>query len=66
MCFSCGRVGHKVDGCLYTTRALEKESRKQLGEDTTGQKDSHTLSDETYGQWVLVSRKKQTIRWTRK
>ncbi|XP_075665018.1 uncharacterized protein LOC142634603 [Castanea sativa] len=24
MCFSCGRVGHKVDGCLYTTRAPEK------------------------------------------
>ena len=66
MCFSYGRVGHKVDGCPYTTRASEKESRKQPGEDTTGQKDSHTPSDETYGPWVLVSRKKQTIRRTRK
>ena len=54
MCFSYGRVGHKVDGCPYTTRASKKESGKQPGEDTTGQKDSHTPSDETYGPWVLV------------
>ena len=55
-----------MDGCSYTTRASEKESGKKPGEDTTGQKDSHTPSDETYGLWVLVSRKKQTIRRTRK
>ena len=66
MCFSYGRVGHKVDGCPYITRASEKESGKQPGEDTMGQKDSHTPSDETYGPWVLISRKKQTIRRTRK
>lgn len=66
MCFSCGRVGHKVDGCPYTTRALEKESGKQYGEDTMRQNDSHTPNEESYGPWVLVSRKKKNIRWTRK
>ncbi|KAL4634140.1 hypothetical protein ACB092_04G176700 [Castanea dentata] len=66
MCFSCGCVGHKVDGCPYTTRALEEERGKQAIEDNTRQKDSHTPSEESFGPWVLVSRKRQSFRRTKK
>lgn len=28
MCFSCGRVGHKAEGCLYRTRSPKKVCEK--------------------------------------
>ncbi|KAK7850102.1 uncharacterized protein At4g02000 [Quercus suber] len=66
MCFSCGRAGHKVDGCPYTSRAPEEASEKQAGEDNIRQKDSNTPSEDSYGPWVLVSRKRQSLQRTKK
>ena len=34
LCFSCGRVGHKVEGCPYKVRVLEKVGRlEEAGKD---------------------------------
>ena len=62
LCFSCGHVGHKVENCPYTTKALvnkdaRKEDDKVDGHVSVASKCSEP-SKEAYGPWVLVSRKK--------
>lgn len=62
LCFSCGRVGHKVESCSYTAKASEKGGEdKAKGTDPTVINHS-TSNEETYGPWVLISRKKQSTR----
>ena len=40
LCFSCGRIGHKVESCLYTIREQPKEkSTGRSGEEIGEQKD---------------------------
>lgn len=58
LCFSCGRVGHKVDACPYTVRAPCKDGEdKEEGKSSTV-KDPSAPTEEVYGPWVLVTRKK--------
>ena len=49
LCFSCGRVGHKVESCSYTAKASEKGGEdKAKGTDPTVI--NHSASnEETYG-----------------
>ena len=66
LCFSCGRIGHKLEACPYTVREQPKEqsmdrceghneTHSTQGED--GLKDKEK-SLEDYGEWMVVSRKK--------
>ena len=62
LCFSCSRVGHKMESCPYTARATEKD-----GEDRTKMTDLPVVnrsvpSEETFGPWFMVSGKRQASR----
>ena len=35
LCFSCGRVGHKVDGCPYMARATCKDGKGKVVEESS-------------------------------
>lgn len=58
LCFSCGRIGHKVEGCLFTTRALEKTNNDGEGNEMHAPHDHSIPSEEAYGPWILVSCKR--------
>ena len=62
LCFSCGRVGHKVESCSYIARASEKGGEDKVKGDDLTVIDHSASSEETYGPWVLISRKKQSTR----
>lgn len=73
MCFSCGRVGHKVEGCSYKTKALENVGEQvdgkggEMGE--AGKLPEHaeiTTEEEVFGLWVLVTRRKQRSKSNKK
>lgn len=55
LCFSYGRVGHKVDGCPYMARATCKDGEDKVEEDNSTVIDRSTPIEETYGPWVLVT-----------
>ena len=74
MCFSCGRMGHRRESCLYTIRTEKDLVDKDEGDsvDRAGQSCNSHASDspervggttpealeDNYGPWLLVSRKK--------
>ena len=68
LCFSCGRIGHKLDACPYTVREQHKEQSKDRCEGhnempSTREEDrlkekEKDKSQEDYGEWMVVSRKK--------
>lgn len=62
LCFSYGRVGHKVDGCPYMARATCKDGEDKVEEDNSTVIDRSTPIEETYGPWVLVTWKTQAVR----
>jgi len=62
LCFSRSCVGHKMESCPYIAMATEK-----VEEDGTKMADLPIVdrsipSEETFGPWVLVSRKRQSSR----
>lgn len=74
-CFSCGCIGHRKEECFYTVKkpALEKPSTPE-GRDSLTREDSRVeeprpcvthdmdLKDDTYGPWMVVSRKNSSSR----
>ena len=66
LCFSCSRVGHKMECCPYTTRAPERRDDDTVEGENSVAKDDSPSHEETYRPWVLVSRKKKVIRKERK
>lgn len=62
LCFSCGRAGHKMEGCPYTTRIPEKKEDDTVESDNSIEKEDTPAHEKPYRPWVLVSRKKKVNR----
>lgn len=74
-CFSCGRIGHRREECFYTVmKPAPEKSATPEGQDSPTREDSHAEEnrscvthdvdpkDDTYGPWMVVSRKKFSSR----
>ena len=69
LCFVCGRLGHRKTNCPYSVRAPVPEPCPDVSSGVNGGKDSalvreegpqHGPSEEEYGPWVLVTRKRSS------
>ena len=63
LCFSCGRVGHKTEGCQYVMKPSE-HAEKPMGEnDVAGShrvgKDHVAPDYDDFGPWVFVTRNRK-------
>ncbi|KAK9999219.1 hypothetical protein SO802_018822 [Lithocarpus litseifolius] len=61
LCFACGRVGHRNDGCPHVIRGPEEgNSAKQVeGKGKDSRVEVHESTEEDgYGPWMVVKRKK--------
>ena len=56
LCFSCGRLGHKRDSCLYYIKPVVREEVVVNENISTKQKETNQL-DSNYGPWMVVTRK---------
>ena len=55
LCFSCSRIGHKVESCPYKAGVLEKVSRPEdTGKDQSLQGQG-LPKEEAFGPWILVA-----------
>ena len=60
ICFGCGRVGHRVEKCLYTVRTPEgKDDGDGAGKKEEFQSKPGAKEGEAFGPWVLVTRKRK-------
>ena len=69
-CFSCGSIGHRREECIFTIRKPSPE-RPPAPEGTMKDNDAKVIrprslhevdpKDDTYGPWMVVSRKKSRI-----
>ena len=59
LCFSCGRLGHRKDNCVYTAKEVDVEivTEDPKMKDKTSF-DLLDQKDEDYGPWLLVNRRK--------
>ena len=62
LCFSCGRLDHKVDCCPYTNRALEKVGEENLEGKISGWEDQNSSETDNFGLGILVEKKKHANR----
>ena len=72
LCFSCGRIGHKLEACPYIVREQNKEQsedQREVHNETSDTQEEGGLKDkekeksqEDYGEWMVVSRKKVSNR----
>ena len=72
LCFSCGRIGHKLEACPYIIKEQFKERNKDQCEvhnekiniqEEEGLKDrDKDNAQEEYGEWMVVNRKKMNSR----
>ena len=63
--FSCGRVGHKAEGCPYTTKSSEKSAMAETRDESTTSQDSREKDESepsAFRPWVLVARKRKQSR----
>ena len=66
LCFSCGRIGHKVETCLYTIREQPKEKSTDRSDEQTGMQNAQGAeglkekekSQQEYSEWMVVNRRK--------
>jgi hypothetical protein len=57
LCFYCGRIGHRKEGCPFMVRPLIPPSSPG---DVLVQHETHsTDGKETFGEWMVVTRKKR-------
>ena len=62
LCFSCGRVGHKTEGCPYTTRSTEKvvvADNEAEGPASHETREKEETDSSAFGPWVLVARNRK-------
>ncbi|XP_065624743.1 uncharacterized protein LOC136065460 [Quercus suber] len=70
LCFSCGRIGHKVDSCPYTNREQPKEQRTNGSDEQSEmqntkraeEKNDKEKAQHEYGEWMVVNKRKNSSR----
>nr|POF16065.1 hypothetical protein CFP56_45052 [Quercus suber] len=68
LCFACGRVDHRRDGCPYVVRSPDEVGnvQQQKGDRKETLEAIHdTTEEDGYGPWMVVSRKKAGPRRTK-
>ena len=59
LCFSCGRVGHKREACPFLVHAgVHVDSTEMNTSASAPPSLTRNATSETYGEWTLVSRRK--------
>lgn len=74
LCFSCGRIGYKVETCPHVVREYatgpNMETNASTGETPNGQmaveKETEKNKLKDYGYWMVVNRQKPKGRWANK
>ncbi|XP_050260020.1 uncharacterized protein LOC126705116 [Quercus robur] len=80
-CFSCGRIGHRKEACPYTIRSMpmtdivngdsvdgqvnSSHVGCDLGDPTLGEAPRSPEQEDTYGPWVVVTKKRRGNRGVR-
>ncbi|XP_075665606.1 uncharacterized protein LOC142635308 [Castanea sativa] len=62
LCFACGWVGHKVETCPYKIRTSSAEGRNSEENRSQDAEECTAQDKDSFGPWVLVTRKKQQFR----
>ena len=64
LCFSCGRIGHKVDSCLHLTKPHTMAGDEASPSNPIEKQTPHhnDQNDQNYGEWMIVTRKRNPVR----
>ena len=69
LCFSCGRIGHRKEGCPYTIKEVHMETPPCQEEPPIPQRENNEANNKVdnisndYGEWMVVARRKPTNRY---